>query len=74
MESRDASEIFNEELRHFSSNIAKDCDEAFRSSLIEEESIAGSLTDVDRALRDSTPFSLSIESPEAESIPEKKFT
>ncbi|CAM1502103.1 Fc.00g040870.m01.CDS01 [Cosmosporella sp. VM-42] len=72
-ESRDESEIFNEELRYFSSNIAKDCDEAFKSSLIEEESIAGSLTDVDRALRDSTPFSFSIESPEAESTPEKNF-
>lgn len=29
--------LFNDELRHFSSNIAKDCDEAFNSSLVENE-------------------------------------
>ncbi|KAM5346925.1 hypothetical protein ACJ41O_009930 [Fusarium nematophilum] len=61
--SRYASEIFKEELRHFSSNIAKDCDEAFRSSLMEEDSIAGSLTEPDRTHHDSTPFSFTIEAP-----------
>ncbi|KAM0439670.1 hypothetical protein ACHAPT_000762 [Fusarium lateritium] len=67
--SRYASEIFKEELRHFSSNIAKDCDEAFKSSLIEEDSIAGSLTEPDRTHYDSTPFSLTIEAP-GDSVPE----
>ncbi|KAF7558921.1 hypothetical protein G7046_g5230 [Stylonectria norvegica] len=67
--SEDPSEIFTEELRHFSSNIAKDCDEAFKSSLIEEDSIAGSLTDVNRALRESTPFSLSVEPSDQETSP-----
>ncbi|KAF4471851.1 CAMK CAMKL GIN4 kinase [Fusarium albosuccineum] len=63
LSSRYASEIFKEELRHFSSNIAKDCDEAFRSSLIEEDSIAGSLTEPDRTQHESTPFSFTIEAP-----------
>jgi hypothetical protein len=62
--SRYASEIFKEELRHFSSNIAKDCDEAFKSSLIEEDSIAGSLTEPDRTQYESTPFSFTIDAPE----------
>lgn len=75
LDSRDASEMFNEELRHFSSNIAKDCDEAFKSSLIEEESIAGSLTDVDRAHRENSPFSFSVESPTGDkATPETEFT
>lgn len=59
--SRHASEIFKEELRHFSSNIARDCDEAFKSSLIEEDSIAGSLTEPDGNYYESTPFSYTIE-------------
>ncbi|ENH61959.1 Putative serine/threonine-protein kinase HSL1 [Fusarium oxysporum f. sp. cubense race 1] len=62
--SRYASEIFKEELRHFSSNIAKDCDEAFKSSLIEEDSIAGSLTEPDHTQYESTPFSFTIDAPE----------
>ncbi|KAI6775411.1 hypothetical protein HG530_002169 [Fusarium avenaceum] len=62
--SRYASEIFKEELRHFSSNIAKDCDEAFKSSLMEEDSIAGSLTDLDRTMNESTPFSFTIDAPD----------
>ncbi|RSM03185.1 hypothetical protein CEP52_007558 [Fusarium oligoseptatum] len=61
--SRYASEIFKEELRHFSSNIAKDCDEAFKSSLIEEDSIASSLAEPDRTQYETTPFSLTIETP-----------
>lgn len=56
----DPTSIFTEELRHFSSNIAKDCDDAFRSSLIEDESIAGSLADGDRKQRDS-PFAFSVD-------------
>ncbi|KAI6778943.1 serine/threonine-protein kinase-like protein [Emericellopsis cladophorae] len=56
----DPTSMFTEELRHFSSNIAKDCDEAFRSSLIEEESIAGSLAEGDRKQRDS-PFTFSVD-------------
>ncbi|KAK2673591.1 Protein kinase domain [Fusarium oxysporum f. sp. vasinfectum] len=62
--SRYASEIFKEELRNFSSNIAKDCDEAFKSSLIEEDSIAGSLTEPDHTQYESTPFSFTIDAPE----------
>ncbi|POR32574.1 Putative serine/threonine-protein kinase HSL1 [Tolypocladium paradoxum] len=57
------SMIFNEELRHFSNNCAKDCDEAFKSSLIEEDSVGGSWTDGERKRRASTGFSLTIESP-----------
>ncbi|GKU00063.1 unnamed protein product [Fusarium langsethiae] len=67
--SRYASEIFKEELRHFSSNIAKDCDEAFKSSLIEEDSIAGSLTEPDRTQYESTPMSFTIDAPD-ESAPD----
>lgn len=59
--SKNASVLFNDELRHFSSNIAKDCDEAFRSSLIEDDSVTGSMTDADKSQRDTTPFSLSLD-------------
>ncbi|KAL6410407.1 CAMK/CAMKL/GIN4 protein kinase [Ilyonectria robusta] len=55
------SEIFGEELRHFSSNIAKDCDDAFGSSLIDDDSIAGSLTEVDKSHREAASFSLTID-------------
>ncbi|KAF4339284.1 CAMK CAMKL GIN4 kinase [Fusarium beomiforme] len=77
--SRYASEIFKEELRHFSSNIAKDCDEAFKSSLIEEDSIAGSLTEPDRTQYESTPFSFTIDAPDDSSpdlleLPNKSFS
>ncbi|XP_044721651.1 kinase [Hirsutella rhossiliensis] len=57
------SMIFNEELRHFSNNCAKDCDKAFRSSLIEDDSVGGSWTDGERKRRESTPFSLALDSP-----------
>ncbi|KAH7158111.1 hypothetical protein B0J13DRAFT_650909 [Dactylonectria estremocensis] len=71
------SQIFGEELRHFSSNIAKDCDDAFGSSLIEEDSMAGSLTDLDRTQPDGTQFSFTIESPDelavGSSIPHPKI-
>lgn len=66
---KDASLLFNEELRHFSNNIAKDCDDAFRSSLIEEDSFSGSLTDVERKQRDSTPFSFAIDTPSGATSP-----
>ena len=55
------SSLFTEELRHFSRNIAKDCDEAFKSSLMEDSSIAGSLTDGDQH-RETTPFSCTLDS------------
>ena len=58
--STDASELFHDELRHFSSNIAKDCDEAFRSSLIEDDSVSGSLADGEKPSR-NTPFSFNFE-------------
>ncbi|KAM0521180.1 hypothetical protein ACHAPE_002655 [Trichoderma viride] len=66
---KDASFLFNEELRHFSNNIAKDCDDAFRSSLIEEDSISGSLTDMEKRQRDSTPFSFTIDTPSEATAP-----
>ena len=58
-----ASVIFREELRHFSDNIAKDCDDAFRTSVVVYESDGDSLTDGERRNRDSNPFSLSLDSP-----------
>ena len=65
----DPAAIFTEELRRFSNNIAKDCDEAFKSSLIEDDSTVGSLADVDRKQRDS-PFAFSLDStPELEMTP-----
>lgn len=57
------SMMFNEELRHFSNNIAKDCDKAFRSSIVEYDSEADSLTDGERKHRESNPFSINLESP-----------
>ncbi|PFH57995.1 hypothetical protein XA68_14306 [Ophiocordyceps unilateralis] len=57
------SMIFNEELRHFSKNCAQDCDKAFRSHLIEDDSVGGSWTDGERKRRGSTPFSLALDSP-----------
>ena len=56
---KDPTAIFTEELRHFSSNIAKDCDNAFKSSLIEDESIAGSLAEDGNAQRNSS-FAFSV--------------
>ncbi|KAJ6443984.1 CAMK/CAMKL/GIN4 protein kinase [Purpureocillium lavendulum] len=58
-----ASMIFNEELRHFSNSCAKDCDEAFKGTLAEAESAAGSWTDVEKKDRGSTPFSMTVDSP-----------
>ncbi|KEY68690.1 hypothetical protein S7711_00564 [Stachybotrys chartarum IBT 7711] len=45
--------LFNDELRHFSSNIAKDCDEAFNSSLVVDKSIASSLVEGEKGQRES---------------------
>ncbi|KAL7951911.1 hypothetical protein V8C42DRAFT_356946 [Trichoderma barbatum] len=66
---KDASILFNEELRHFSNNIAKDCDDAFRSSLIEEDSFSGSVAEVERRQRDSTPLSFTIDTPSEATAP-----
>ncbi|GAO14537.1 hypothetical protein UVI_02032480 [Ustilaginoidea virens] len=58
-----ASSLFNEELRHFSNNIAKDCDAAFKSSIIIEDSECdSSMADGERK-RESDPLSLSLDSP-----------
>lgn len=57
---KNASTLFREELRHFSNDIARNCDEAFRSSLIEDDS---ELTENDKKTRDSTPLSFTIDSP-----------
>ncbi|KAL7929604.1 hypothetical protein V8C35DRAFT_325032 [Trichoderma chlorosporum] len=66
---KDASLLFNEELRHFSNNIAKDCDDAFRSSLIQDDSFSGSVADVERKQRDSTPLSFTIGTPSEATAP-----
>lgn len=59
-----ASMIFHEELRKFSNTCAKDCDEAFKSSLVVYDSECdSSTTDGDRRYRESNPFSISLESP-----------
>lgn len=57
----DASYALNEELRHFSNNIAKDLDEAFGSSLIEANSVGGSLTDSDGRTRENSPLSFTFD-------------
>lgn len=57
---KNASALFRDELRNFSNDIARNCDEAFRISLIDDESI---LSENDKRNRDSTPFSLSADSP-----------
>lgn len=56
---KNASALFREELRHFSNDIARNCDEAFRSPLIYEESV---MSDGDKKNRDSAPFSFTAES------------
>ncbi|OAQ96847.1 hypothetical protein LLEC1_03716 [Akanthomyces lecanii] len=57
---KNASALFRDELRNFSNDIARNCDEAFRSSLIYDESV---MSDGDKRNRDSTPFSYTAESP-----------
>lgn len=57
---QNASTLFRDELRNFSNDIARNCDEAFRSSLIDDESI---MSDGDKRHRDSTPFSFTADSP-----------
>ena len=59
---KNASALFRDELRHFSNDIARNCDEAFKSSLIEDDSV---ITDGDKQYRDSTPFSFTLDSPSA---------
>ncbi|KAH0596785.1 hypothetical protein MHUMG1_05093 [Metarhizium humberi] len=59
-----ASMIFHEELRKFSNTCAKDCDEAFKTSLIVYDSECdSSTTEGDRRHRESNPFSVSLDSP-----------
>ncbi|KAG6027291.1 hypothetical protein E4U41_000975 [Claviceps citrina] len=56
-----ASMIFNEELRHFSNGIAKDCDAAFKTNMMVDDSECdSSMTDAD-GRRVSNPFSLSLD-------------
>lgn len=57
------SMIFNEELRHFSNNIAKDCDAAFKSCIVVDDSDCDSLTTATERRRESHPFSLTLDSP-----------
>ena len=59
-----ASMIFHEELRKFSNTCAKDCDEAFKTSIIVYDSECdSSTTEGDRRHRESNPFSVSLDSP-----------
>lgn len=63
----DPETMFTEELRHFSNNIAKDCDEAFKSSLIEDDSASDSYNRRQRG----SPFTFSLEStPEVSPVTE----
>ncbi|KAM3566061.1 hypothetical protein ARSEF4850_000960 [Beauveria asiatica] len=57
---KNASALFRDELRNFSNDIARNCDEAFRSSLIDDESV---MSEGDKKNRDSTPFSYTAASP-----------
>lgn len=59
----DPAVLVNEEVRHFSNSIAKDCDEAFNSSMI--DSNIGEPAREERAAdkRDSTPYSFSTRTP-----------
>lgn len=63
---KDAAVALREELRHFSSNIAKDCDEAFASSLIEDGS---SIALSDRKSREASPLSFNFD-PASPSTPD----
>ncbi|TQV93109.1 CAMK/CAMKL/GIN4 protein kinase [Cordyceps javanica] len=57
---KNASTLFRDELRNFSNDIARNCDEAFRSTLIYEDSV---ISEGDKKNRDSTPFSFTAVSP-----------
>ncbi|KAM0333604.1 hypothetical protein ACHAQA_002269 [Verticillium albo-atrum] len=54
---RDPHAMVNEEVRNFSNSIAKDCDEAFNSSMIESDISELPLDMGSNGRRDSTPFS-----------------
>jgi serine/threonine protein kinase len=58
--SKYASALFRDELRHFSNDIARNCDEAFKISLVEDDSVI-----TEKQNRDSTPFSFTLDSPSA---------
>lgn len=58
-----ASTIFNEELRHFSMDCAKNCDEAFKTTLMGMSSVGGSWTDSEKKRHGSTPRSTALDSP-----------
>ncbi|KAH7316429.1 hypothetical protein B0I35DRAFT_354279 [Stachybotrys elegans] len=68
IEGKKASALLNDELRKFSSTIAKDLDEAFKSSLVEDVSFASSLTECGKHWRASR-ISL-ISQPETEKSPD----
>lgn len=61
---KNTSALFREDIRHFSLDIAKNCDEAFKSTfksnLTTDESV---LTETDKKNRESTPVSFTAESP-----------
>ncbi len=59
---KDGALLWNEELRHFSSSIAKDCDEAFRGSLLTMDSLD---RDGEAAAAQDSFFSLSLGTPKA---------
>ncbi|OAA67641.1 Serine/threonine-protein kinase domain protein [Cordyceps fumosorosea ARSEF 2679] len=57
---KNASALFRDELRNFSNDIARNCDEAFRSSLTYDDSV---MSENEKNTRDSTPFSFTAVSP-----------
>ncbi|KAL2758585.1 hypothetical protein ACRALDRAFT_2040732 [Sodiomyces alcalophilus JCM 7366] len=58
---RDPHAVVNEEVRNFSDSIAKDCDEAFNSSMIESDISELAINEMTGGNRDSSPFSVSME-------------
>lgn len=64
VEPKDPRIIVEEEVRSFSDSIAKDCDDAFTSSVIEADiSELPNLDELPNGKRSSTPYSLSIGTP-----------
>lgn len=55
---RESEAISNDELRDFSSSLAKDCDAAFGSSLMAEPSVGASILDTGEVSQESSPLAL----------------
>lgn len=55
---RESEAISNDELRKFSSSLAKDCDAAFGTSLMAEPSVGASILDIRPVSQESSPLAL----------------